>query len=264
MERQYTPKVDSHFKMKEWTDYTSRGINVWAHLKTIAVIGETVSFQVLNGDKPTEYFSACPLSAVNPPIGWESRYTIYCNLEQAEKIVSNWFTRGIVVRTNHCIGDSAGSVFQPLDNSSTPHWKYPECTDVIPADDCPKLFRVVSVIEEEITSATLGYPSEPACKHCQGTGRRSLAELANIRKETIEETRALLQNGTINLDGGLDAGETFRCHCHFGALSRMKKTDRAKLFKTMRADGWQTEYVPYAGGFWTRRKETVIHNWKEA
>lgn len=262
MERQYIPRVDSTFKMREFTDYTSRGVNVWAHLKCIAVIGDTVSFQVLDGNKETNVFSACPLSAVNPPIGWESRYTIYCSTEQAEKIISNWFARGIMVRANHCIGDSAGSVFQPLDNSGTPHWKYPECTDVILADECAKLFRIVAVTEEEITSATLGYPTDPKCSHCQGTGRRSLADLANIRKETIEDTRALLQNGTINIDGGLDAADAFRCHCHFGALSRLPKKDRTKLFKTMQADGWQIEYVPYAGGFWTRRKETVIHNWQ--
>lgn len=262
MERQYIPKVGSTFKMRLFEDYTSRGIHVWAHLKTVAVTGETVSFQVLNGSEPTNNFSACPLSAVNPPIGWEARYTIYCKPEQAEKIISNWFARGIVVRANHCIGDPAGSVFQPLDNASTPHWKYPECTDVIQAEDCPKLFRVVSVQSEEITSETLGYPADPTCTHCQGMGRRSLAELSSIRKETIEKTRALLNDGTINLDGGLDTLDTFRCHCHFGALSRMPKKDRTKLFKTMQAEGWQTEYVPYAGGFWTRRKETIVHNWQ--
>jgi hypothetical protein len=260
--RQYIPRVDSLFKMRTWEDYTSRGVNVWAHLKTIAVIGETVSFQILDGDKPTNKYSSCPLSAVNPPIGWKARYTIHCKPEQAEKIISNWFARGIVVRANHCIGDSAGSVFQPMDNSDVPHWKYPECTDAIPSDQCASLFRVVSVQEEEITSAVLGYPPDPTCKHCQGTGKRSLSELASVRKETIEQTRALLQNGTISLDGGLDTSDTFRCQCHYGALSRLSKKERTRLFKTMRANGWDTEYVPYAGGFWTRRKETVLHNWQ--
>jgi hypothetical protein len=206
MERQYIPRIDTTFKMRDFTDYTARGINVWAHLKTVAVTGETVSFQVLDGNKPTNNFSACPLSAVNPPIGWESRYTIYCSTEQAEKIISNWFARGIMVRANHCIGDSAGSVFQPLDNSSTPHWKYPECTEAIPADLCPKLFRVVSVLSEEIN-----HYSNP--------------EHPNLRQ--------------------------------------MKRTERAKAIKAMQANGWQTEYVPYAGGFWTRRKETVLHNWQD-
>jgi hypothetical protein len=255
--RQYIPRDGQKVKMREWGDYTSRGIQVWAWLRVVATVEQTVSFEVLNGDQPTNHFSSCPIEAIQAPLGWESVYTIYCKPDLAQTIVSYWFTRGIVVRANHDMGSGAGSAFQPMDNSGQPHWKYPEVSDAIPPELCKEVFRVVAVEQEEITSATLGYPAQPDCTHCKGTGRRTIAELASIRGETAEKTRELIASGAITIDDMRD--DSFRCHCHYGALGRMGRTRRAKLFKEMRKDGWEVKYVPYAGGFWERRRETVIH-----
>lgn len=41
-----------------------------------------------------------PLEVIAPPIGWQSRYTIYAKPEQIEAVLS-WFARGIVVRQSH-------------------------------------------------------------------------------------------------------------------------------------------------------------------
>jgi len=94
---------------------------------------------------------------------------------------------------------------------------------------------------------------------CQGTGRRTIAQLALVRKETLATTFDLINKGQITLE---DMTSTdFRCHCHYGALGRMGRSKRAKLFQQMRADGWQVEYQPYAGGFWQRRRETIVYDW---
>ena len=262
--RKYVPAIGKTVKMKDFNDYTSRGIHVWAHLKVIAIVDEIVSFQVLNGQTETNHFSSCPLSAIDPPIGWEERYTIYCkDLEQANKIVSDWFTRGIVVRQSHNLNPSyMPKAFQPMDNSNTPHWQFPEITDSILPKDCPKLFRVIVVTEEEITGKLLGL-TDPNCNRCNGTGKDTVSRLASVREQTEDEIRALISESEIRVDGFDANAGTFECNCHYRAVSGLGRTKRAKLFNELKKDGWKIERVPYAGGYWIRHKETVIHEWED-
>jgi hypothetical protein len=209
-ERQYVPKVGELVKLREWLDYTSRGLSPWAYLRVKEVHSDYVLANhaprplVREEDQTEEY--KLTYTSINPPLGWQARYTIYCEPDKAQTVVSNWFQRGIVVRANHCIGDSEGSTFQPLDNSAQPTWKHSQVTDTILAEDCPKLFRVVAATEEE-----LNHYSNPTHPNLRAMGR-------SVRAQTI---------------------------------------------KAMRAEGWEVSYVPYAGGFWTRRKETIVHDWAE-
>lgn len=93
-----------------------------------------------------------PLHLIVPPIGWLPQYTIEVrDLETAQKIVSNWFQRGIVVRQSHDLSYPGLVIYQPLDNSEQPHWRYPEISDKVVAEDCASVFRVV-VVEEEVSA----------------------------------------------------------------------------------------------------------------
>jgi hypothetical protein len=275
--RQYRPAIGKLIKLSEWSDYTSRGLSPWGWLRVTGIDKDTVT--VRHAPHPTdpshdEPEITIPLYAVATPIGWEPRYAIHAQgRDGADNVVNNWFSRGIVVRQSHDMGGSMPTAFQPLVDGElpgSPHWQYPEVTDVIQPEDCKRLFRVVAVEEEEITSATLGYPADPKCTSCQGTGRRTIAQLAEVRNETVEQLWALIDKGQIPLDDLTHAAEhsafeTFRCHCaQHGAMSRLTKTERTKLIKEMRAEGWQVEYRPYAGGFWERRKEILVHDWESA
>jgi hypothetical protein len=268
--RIYTPEVGKLVKMRTFENYTSRGIHPWAWLKVFDVTPALVSFRIMNGPNETDHFSTCLLSDIQPPLGWESTYTIYAKPEQAETIVNDWFARGIAVRQSHDMGGSMPTAFQPMDNSASPHWQFTEVTDAIPAADCRKVFRVVSVIEEEITGKLLGL-FDPSCTFCKGSGRDSAKRIAKVRevseesiKESIregltedEETKRLSTNCHVtNYD---DADGTFECTCHYGAIKALGRTKRGKLFAAMRSEGWLVTFVRYAGGFWIRRRETVIH-----
>lgn len=263
--RQYRPKIGQLITMSLFSDYTTRGLSPWGRLRVIGIDKDTVT--VRHAPHPMD--STCddpshltiPLYVVRPPVGWEPRYTIHCKPEQTETIIKDWFSRGIVVRQSHYLSGSMPTAFQPLTNGippNSPHWQFPEDTDVIMPEDCARLFKVVAVESEEITSATLGFPADMACNHCHGTGRRTVAELATIRKETLAQTWNLINTGKIPLE---DLTSTdFRCHCHYGALTRMGRTKRAKLFKEMHAQGWK---VRYAGGYWIRTRETLVHDYAE-
>lgn len=264
--RQYRPRVGSLCQMALFSDYTSRGLSPWGRLRVIGIDKDTVTVRHAphpmdaSCDDPSEL--TIPLYTVQPPIGWEPRYTIHCKPEQVETVKS-WFAHGIVCRQSHNMSSSMPMAFQPLTDGvlpGSPHWQFPEDTDVILAENCARLFRIVQVEQEEITSATLGYPADPNCQSCAGTGRRTIAQLAEIRKETLATTFDLINHGKIPLE---DMTPTdFRCHCHYGALGRMGRTKRAKLFKQMRADGWEVSYMPYAGGYWIRTRETLIQDWQ--
>ena len=211
-----------------------------------------------------------PLDWIAHPIGWEPRYTIHCEPDQANTIITNWFTRGIVVRANQCIGDSAGSTFQPADNSAQPHWKYPKISDSVSAELCAQVFRVIVAEEEEIGSTAATRMHDPTCDHCKGTGRRLLAELATIRNQSTAKLKELMLlpdepykvSDKLHLDNYNASDETFDCHCHYGMFRRLGRSKRAKLIKQWAIDGWVTRYLPYAGGYWIRTRETIVHDWQ--
>ena len=204
--RKYIPKVGAKVKLREWSDYTSHNLHVWAWFDVLRVNEDgTIVLQHDNAGEKLEVVTV-PSETIAAPIGWEPRYTIYCKPEQAEKIVNEWFARGIVVRQSHNLSGSMPTAFQPADNSAQPHWQFPEVTDSIPPELCPQLFRVVSVVTEEINSYS--NPEHPD-------------------------------------------------------LRAMGRTKRGKAIQAMRADGWSVRYVPYAGGFWERQRETVVHDWEE-
>ena len=110
-----------------------------------------------------------PTQQVEPPLGWRPTYDIVCrDREQAEKVVRDWFKRGIHVWTNHDLGsyNVGGKAFTPVkeladlacdeplspelaaDRPISPHWQYTGVpTETVPAALCASVFRVL-VLEQ--------------------------------------------------------------------------------------------------------------------
>jgi hypothetical protein len=121
--------------------------------------------------------------------------------------VRSWFAtrQGCVVWTNKEIGYSRPDLMTPKlqeDGSETrpPHWAYVGHPDPIKPEE-------IGIRTEK----QIPLPKEwfPACERCQGSGRRSLKELADIRKETIDEL--LAHAPPIIQDVSVEKG-TFNCN----------------------------------------------------
>jgi hypothetical protein len=268
LNRQYIPAIGKSIKMRLFSDYTERNVHVWSWLRVHSVNSDGVTVQVLNGSEPTGQILNIPLSVIAPPIGWQKRYTIHVKPEQVDTVLS-WFARGIVVRQSHDMSGSMPTAFQPMDNSNSPHWQFPETTDAVPAAECRKVFRVVKVETQDVYDVYL--VPDQNCSHCKGSGRRTLADLAVIRHESVDELKRKMLipvepyriNESLHLNGYDAETETFECHCIRGGFRKLGRSKRAKLIKEWAKDGWETRYVPYAGGFWERTRETVVQDWDE-
>lgn len=187
--RRYVPKVGSKVKLREWEHYRhiasqhdahSRPPGIWAWFEVLAANDKGCRLRhtkratdaldpAWEGDVPTEWIEA--------PIGWQSVYTIHCkDREQADRVVNEWFKRGIHVWASHdlsCLGwmftpFGAGDVDAPI----PPHWKFTkEPVESIPPELCPSCF-VVKVYEEW----TLQLPE---------TKKERVSEVASLRKSGI-------------------------------------------------------------------------------
>jgi hypothetical protein len=268
LSRQYVPAIGKSVKMRLFSDYTERNINVWAWLRVHSLNLDGAVVQVLNGSEPTGEVLTIPLNTIDPPIGWKSQYDIYCEPAKVETVLG-WFARGIVVRQSHDMSGSMPTAFQPMDNSAQPHWQFCEVTDAVPATECGKVFRVVKLEREDIYDVYLAPDKD--CKHCAGTSRRTLAELAEIRHESISELKRKMAiapepyktNESIHLDGYDETDETFACHCIRGGFRTLGRSKRAKLIKEWTSLGWDTHYVNLGEhSYWERTRETVVKDWE--
>lgn len=260
--RQYVPPIGKSIKMREWSDYASRDINVWAWLRVQSINSDGVVIQVLNGNAPTSQFAHIPFSAIAPPIGWKARYTIHVGPDKVETVLG-WFERGIVVRQSHDMSGSMPTAFQPMDNSGQSHWQFCEVTDSVPADECSKVFRVVKFERQDVYDVYL--VPDPNCVHCHGTGRDSLARVNQYRAERGMDPCDQETVSHLGSRQGWDAQtQTFECMCVRGGFSKLGRSKRAKLIKEWALDGWKTEYVNHGEhSWWERTRETVVKDWTE-
>lgn len=268
LSRQYVPPIGKSVKMREWSDYSTRGIHVWSWMRVHSINSDGAVVQVLNGSEPTGEVLTIPLASIEPPIGWKSRYTIYCKPDKVETVLG-WFARGIVVRQSHDMSGSMPTAFQPMDNSAQPHWQYCEVTDAVPAAECSHVFRIVKIETEDVYDAYRVPQAE--CEHCHGSGRRTLTELAEIRHESIEEIKRKMAipvdpyraNDSIHLNDYDASTETFECYCTRGGFRTLGRSERAKLIEEWAREGWETRYVNLGEhSYWERTRETVVKDWE--
>ena len=273
--RRYIPPIGQLVKLHEWDDYhkliVDNNLNpvvdeapgVWSWFTVREVNGDTVRLEYYNcGHEDASHtgkFYTIPLASIDAPIGWEPRYTMYVKPDKVDTVINDWFKRGVVLRQSHDISCMGRRTFQPMDNAEQPHWMFPEVTDVIQPEDCPKIIRVVKIEEQEVN-----FVPDPQCGRCHGTGRDNVVRLAEARQSTVQVTLRLIENGDIQLIDFDAATGTYQCGCWASGFSMMSKKDRNRLKKEWEKDGWKVERIKYAGGYWIRTRETVVHDWKEA
>jgi hypothetical protein len=259
--RQYIPQVGAHVKLRRFDLYTTHQLPTWSWLKVIAIVGYMVRLELLNGNEPTGHIQHVPHVDIDPPIGWEPRYTIYCKPDQIDKVLL-WFSRGIAVWQSHDLNPNyMPKSFTPLDAEGGPGWQFPERTDAIAPEDCAKLIRVVRIDEEEID-----FIHDPACEYCHGSGMRSIDQILTIRgwtKQQLEDSLALDPDKDFFQQYDSASGK-FRCFCRHNGFSKIGRTKRAFMVKAWEKEGWKTERVREGNtNYWVRTKETVVHDWSE-
>ena len=183
-QRKWIPKVGDKVKLKLFEQYTglrpATGVGTpgitypepWAWFEVLppASTAPSDGFSPSDGsvllrhicravDAGPAWEGRIPLSWLEPPLGWESSYTIYCSSSsQAQTVIADWFQRGIHVWTSHdlsCAGRMAFTPFVHSDGSvdgvqpgvepaASPHWQYTaQPVESIFAEDCPHIFSVV-------------------------------------------------------------------------------------------------------------------------
>jgi hypothetical protein len=201
MKRIWTPKVGDTVKMKAFWQYTelpndvdgNPSPGVWAHLVVKAIVSSAgmtwVSVEEHEESRPLDregkplWRCKIALNTIQPPLGWESVYTITAkDKAMAERVVNEWFKRGIVVWQSHDLGSSMGKAFTPVtegDKPNSPHWQYTgNPVEIISAEDCPRIFSVE--YEEE---GKFNLPSFYKADEQKEYDKKRKAEVVRLRKE---------------------------------------------------------------------------------
>ncbi len=173
--RTYCPAVGTKVKLRTWSDYANRTINIWSWLRVASINSDqTITLRVLNGDQPSNiepdqdgcFCSGCDIlhhtfecpnkawtvtvnpAAIDPPIGWAPTYDIHVSPDKVAMVLS-WFTRGIRVKMDHAMDRLSGNCYMPLDVDTAPTWGYGVCDEIRP-EDCPNVFRVIAYVQSEV------------------------------------------------------------------------------------------------------------------
>lgn len=250
--RQYRPTYGTRVKFALGSDYTTRGINLWAWMRVIsqddqvALSGDLVALEVLNGDTSTGETLAAHVSTIEKPIGWQERYTIHVHGEKLATLL-DFMQRGLVVRQSQYIGD--GSVqYQAADAAETTHWKYTQVTDRLTADEVVEFVKVVKVD----STFDAGIPAK--CEYCAGTGIRQ-AQACHLNNAHLKPT-------PVNI------GDSFDCWtCNKGQsirhLAAMDAKERKLAIAELAREGWKVWYQK-VGRVWRMERETVVKEFGQA
>lgn len=198
MKRIWTPKVGDTVKLKAFWNYSdlpndvdgNPPPNTWSHLVVVCDDGaghihvtEHEESRPLDRQGKPLWAHTIALNTIQPPLGWESVYTITAKCKgMAEHVVNDWFQRGIVVWQSHDLGSNMGKSFTPVSVEhppQSPQWQYTaNPLEIIPAEDCPRVFNVE--YEEE---GKFNLPSFYKADEQKEYGKKHKAEVARLRKE---------------------------------------------------------------------------------
>ncbi len=267
--RIYTPAIGQKVKLATWDQYReyAHDVPMWSWFQVLGIDTDTgyleARIQHIDAGKLGNTYTI-PLSAIQPPLGWQERYTITVSPAKLTEVLS-WLSRGIVVRQSQYIGD-ASTQFQPMDNANQSHWKYGEVTDVIPADQTRDLIRVV-VFEVQYD---VGIPAP--CKYCTG-GKRTpenspglVGTDYNVRCPKCDAHTGFSFTETYHFDAcrcesPYAPGECWVCNGTGQGvkhLSELSRKDRQAPIRAMQAEGWHVHYVRRNGIGWMRERETTV------
>jgi hypothetical protein len=156
--RRYLPKIGDLVKLKDGGFYFQLcreqkvDISLWAWFKVEKLLlapeysPEMVGMVHYDAGVEKERVIVDP-HWIDPPFGWEPGYEIWArDKESAQKVVFDWFTRGINVWANHDLGSPSvgGKAFTPVSAvQHSPHWRYTgKPVELIEAKDCAAIFQV--------------------------------------------------------------------------------------------------------------------------
>lgn len=266
----FVPNVGQRVKLATFEAYRLLGVTPnwqWLRVDEVAIAGESslVKVTVLDGDKPTDVTGSIALRYIDPPIGWrEAKPGEYLFTIAPEKVeeVRDWFkNRGGVLRwTNKDLGNcGAPDKITPAlpeegATKQAPGWAY--VGDAFPVK--PEQIGVRTV-----TAVPLPPEWFPACDRCGGTGKVTIASLAELRGEdpTVLLTKLREQGNCVILDD--EHVQCWNCEgtCHVNRHIRvavrkapwigydLTETGKEKARKTAKKLGadvkWDFECVGY-------------------
>lgn len=280
--RTWKPVTDALVKLKTWSDYTTRGINVWACLKVLTTCGNghDMCLSIMDVTTDTLQRVIVPLDAIAPPIGWHERYTITVSPDKVDTVLS-WFERGITVRQSHYMPECS-TAFQPMDNDDVPGWKFAGDTVVerVKPENCTSIFRVVKLESEmdpgipttcphcvngkrtpENNPVLVGHDTED-CPHCGNVAGFSFDRPYHPKGYRYGYVDGITMDNS-QCGNVRTAGECWVCNgTGIGKryLSELSPKERKQAIADMTRDGWRVFYVR-SGSYWVRERETVVKDW---
>lgn len=241
----YIPAIGKRVKFKEWCDYSSRSIHIWAWLEVIEIYEteNTIKLQLTNGPEKLNEFYNVPLNIIEKPIGWRKQYAITVEPEKVDTVLG-WLQRGIAVRQCHDLSSAGNTTFQPGDNYSQPHWAYPELTDLVLPEDTKDRIKIVKLEFKYDASIP------DICQYCKGTGYR-IAEEFHVNNKNIPDPPQKI-------------GDKFKCFtCKNGIRDKfiseiVDKKEKQAAIKKLTKEGWKVQYRRRYESGWFMERETII------
>jgi hypothetical protein len=119
--------------------------------------------------------------------------------------VRGWITsgRGVARWTNKDLSCmSRPDMVTPGDSETAPHWAYVGQKEAMALSDFEVITETVVVVPPEWF---------PECERCEGTGKRSIEKLADIRGESVNTVKFLMSTGAIPFRS---CGDSEHFHCN--------------------------------------------------
>lgn len=122
------------------------------------------------------------LDQIDRPLGWEPVYEMMCkDRAQAERVVNDWFKRGIEVFPCQDLSCAGRMMYRPVDPETTgkaPHWAYTHMVECVPPELCPKVFTVL--YREE---GRMGEAPREFCRSREDLLKWERARIKQLRRE---------------------------------------------------------------------------------
>lgn len=238
--RRFVPVPGRYYKMQLLGDYTERNIPPWTNGLVMELREDEALLSF--GEAGSKWI---PFSHLSPPIGWHPYYDVHLSADELEKFTSWMDQMGVAIYFSHLIGDGTIS-YLPLNADGTPPsspgWRYPEVTDIVPPSLTPITFRLYR--REVIVEVCI----EQTCEYCKGKGTRLRTKVNSPSTPS-------------------EWGQPMDCWtCTNGRrqvpITSLPEKQRKAEVKRLRSDGWIVSYhrQPEGSSFYSAEKAVLIRD----